>query len=391
MYNKEGYYTSKQIRSRHPDANAYIIMGERSNGKSYDNKELTLKQAIDVQMIDTDDKLEREKGRVVYLRRFESEIRYNKIDKYYGGKVGRERVMRLTDNEYDYIKPFHGDLYLSCNGEIDAHKKIGYYLCLENEQDYAGAAMEDVDNIVFEEFVSRTRYLPGEPTKLMNLYSTIDRRRGVKLWLIGNTISKVIPYFNEWGIYEKVKAMQQGQIKAFYIPIPDKKGQYPYGKETQERVHPKRREYYFKIAVEYCAPSPLMNTLIGAHAASLNSGQWQTDKQPKLEKGYNYKNDKLIYRIVFDVKERKYIAEYRTDKKNRYWFIYPKKTEIKEKTRVISDIIKRDIRYTTSLQARTEKERQLFGEFNTSNVFYASDDVGTEFKQLALNYLKLKL
>jgi hypothetical protein len=134
-----------------------------------------------------------------------------------------------------------------------------------------------------------------------------------------------------------------------------------------------------------------MNQLIGEHADSLNSGIWQTDKQPKLEKGYNYKNDKLIYRIIFDVKERKYIAEYRAKSKSRYWFIYPKKTEIKEKSRVISDIVKRDIRYTTSLQARTEKERQLFSEFNTSNIFYSTDDVGTEFKQLALNYLKLKL
>lgn len=391
MYNKEGYYTSKQIRSRHPDANAYMIFGERSNGKSYDNKEIVLKQAIDVQMIDTDDVLEKEKGRFVYLRRFEDEIRFNKIAKYYSGKVGRARTMRLTDNEYDDIKPVRGELYLSNGPDIDAHKKIGYYMCLENEQDYAGAALEDVDNIVFEEFISRSRYLDREPSKLMNLFSTIARRRDIKLWLLGNTISKVVPYFTDWGIYDYIKQMPQGTIKAFYIPIPDKKGQYPYGKETQERVHPKRREHYFKLAVEYCAPSPLMNQLIGEHADSLNSGTWQTDKQPKLEKGYNYKNDKLIYRIVFDVKERKYLAEYRANGKSRYWFIYPKKTEIKNKSRVISDIVKRDIRYTTSLQSRTEKERILFSEFNTSNVFYANDDIGTEFKQLALNYLKLKL
>lgn len=391
MYNKEGFYTSKAIRSRHPDANAYMILGERSNGKSYDNKELTLERAIKTQLQETDDKLEYEKDRVVYLRRFESEIRYNKIDKYYGGKVGKERVLRLTDNEYDYIRPYHGNLYLSSNGEIDATKKIGYYLCLENEQDYAGAAMEDVDNIVFEEFVSRTRYLADEPSKLMNLYSTIARRRDVKLWLIGNTISKVIPYLTEWGLYDWFKKMNQGQIKAFYIPIPDKTGKYPYGRETLDRVHPKRREHYFKIVIEWCGPSPLKAQLIGQHAASLNSGLWQTDKQPKLERGHNYKDDKLIYRLVFDVQERCYLAEYRAFKRERYWFIYPKKTPIMKKTRVISDKVKRDIRYTCSLQPRTPKESKLFSEFNKSNIFYADDDTGTEFKQLATNYLKIRL
>lgn len=62
-----------------------------------------------------------------------------------------------------------------------------------------GASYLDVDDIIFEEFMSRNVYLPNEPNKLMNLYATIDRKRlTTRLWLVGNTISRVCPYINEW-------------------------------------------------------------------------------------------------------------------------------------------------------------------------------------------------
>ena len=49
--------------------------------------------------------------------------------------------------------------------------------------------------------MSRTTYLHDEPNKLLNFYSTVDRKRGTtKLWLVGNTITRVCPYIQEWGL-----------------------------------------------------------------------------------------------------------------------------------------------------------------------------------------------
>lgn len=41
-------------------------------------------------------------------------------------------------------------------------KKYGYVIALSTEQNYAGASYLDVDDIIFEEFMSRTTYLPNE-------------------------------------------------------------------------------------------------------------------------------------------------------------------------------------------------------------------------------------
>lgn len=43
----------------------------------------------------------------------------------------------------------------------------------------------------------------------MIFYNTVDRNRGeCKLWLVGNTITKVSPYLKEWGIQSIVSRMK---------------------------------------------------------------------------------------------------------------------------------------------------------------------------------------
>lgn len=61
----------------------------------------------------------------------------------------------------------------------------GYYMALSTEQNFAGGSFLDVEDIIFEEFMSRSQYLKDEPSKLMNLYATIDRKRlTTKIWLV---------------------------------------------------------------------------------------------------------------------------------------------------------------------------------------------------------------
>lgn len=48
-----------------------------------------------------------------------------------------------------------------------------------------GASYLDVEDIIFEEFMSRSTYLSNESNKLMNLYATVDRKRlKTRLWLV---------------------------------------------------------------------------------------------------------------------------------------------------------------------------------------------------------------
>ena len=163
------------------DADINIIYGERSNGKSYQIKH---KRGV-IKYLETG-------KRFILLRRFREEITNEKIEKYFEDVD----IEKLTKGKYNCVSVYRKQIYLSNfnseDGTITKGEKIGYAMALSTEQNYAGASFLDVEDIIFEEFMARSRYLANEPTKLMNLYATIDRKRGTtKLWLIGNSISRV--------------------------------------------------------------------------------------------------------------------------------------------------------------------------------------------------------
>lgn len=108
-------------------------------------------------------------------------------------------------------------------------------MSLSTEQHYSGASYLDVEDIIFEEFMERGCYIAREPDKLMTFYSTVDRKRGTtKLWLVGNTISRVCPYLNDWNLQEIVRKQKQGTIEKLYVNNGENK---------------------IKIAIEYCKSS----------------------------------------------------------------------------------------------------------------------------------------
>ena len=116
-------------------------------------------------------------------------------------------------------------------------------MSLNAEQHYAGASYLDVDDIIYEEFFARTPYLPGEPDKLVNLWSTVDRKRfTTKIWCVGNTISRVCPYIPEWGLHKIISNMKQGDIRTTKIPAVDR---------LVEEFKKQREEYHASIQELY--------------------------------------------------------------------------------------------------------------------------------------------
>lgn len=347
------HYSLINIDKENADIN--VIIGERSNGKSYQLKHL---KAIEKYL---------ETGkRFILLRRWKEEISPAKVEQYFKDVD----IYKLTGGKYNCIVTYTKRIYL---GNFDAEKfkttrgeQIGYVVALSTEQSYAGASYLDVNDIIFEEFISRDSYLANEPDKLMNFYCTVDRKRKTtKIWMAGNTISRVCPYFNEWGLYDILKNQKQGTIITTL-------------KESTE-------DDKVKIAIEYCADTGASSHTIGKHKNMLNRGDWQSDPQPHLPK--SYKEYEKLFQIIFQYQAFKFIGEYIMDKKTKEtcWFIYPYKGKINNKTLVFSDTIKvskywqRDI-YNISL--KNEKLQNLLNTFKENNIFYASDICGTEFKSL---------
>ena len=363
-------------------ANINLIYGERSNGKSYQvkHKKGVLKYLEDTityhdNYTDKGNIIKEciKKGsRFILMRRWREEISSDLIEKYFDDVD----VMKLTNNKYNCITMFKKQLYLSIynneDGKIKRVERIGYVVALSTEQKYAGGSFLDVTDIIFEEFMSRGIYINSEPSKLMNFYSTVDRKRGTtRLWLVGNTITKVCPYLIEWGLMDIVKHQKQGDINTLWIPT----GEYDEDNIPVE----------VKVAIEYCMSTGNSSYVIGKHKDMLNKGEWQSDSQPHLPK--SYKCYKILYRLVFLYQGFKFIGEYLMDNENKdvCWFVYPYEGEIKDNILVFSDVIKTSPYWQKDIYnplIKNDRLRDLLKTFKESNIFYASDMCGTDFKQV---------
>lgn len=333
-----------------------LIYGERSNGKSYQVKH---KKAVE--------KYLKTGKRFILMRRWKEEISSEKIEQYFQDVD----VSKLTNGKYNCITLYRKLLYLSQydseTGKTKRFEKIGYVVALSTEQNYAGASYLDVEDIIFEEFMSRSVYIANESNKLMNFYATVDRKRlTTRLWLVGNTISRVCPYINDWGLHNIISSQKQGTIKTIEI------------KGADDEV--------IKIAIEYCKSTGISSGTIGTNANMINTGAWETAPQPHLPKSYN--NYVCLYRFGFQYQGFKFLCEYLMDKdlkKDACWFIRPFYKEFSKKLIVFSDTIKisklwqRDI-YNISI--KNDKLRNLFMTFKENKIFYANDLCGTDFKQV---------
>lgn len=338
-----------------------IIYGERSNGKSYQVKH---KKAVKKY-------LETHK-RFILMRRWREEISSEKIEQYFADVD----VMELSGGRYNCIIMFKKQLYLANydfeNCKTTRGEKIGYVVALNTEQNYAGASYLDVDDIIFEEFMSRGAYIGNEPDKLINFWSTVDRKRGTtRVWMVGNTISRVCPYINEWGLYHIISNQKQGTIETVELPT---------GTEDEEG-----HEITIKLAVEHCKSSGKSSMAIGKHKDMINKGSWQSDPQPHLPKSFNAYKSTLNCMFVYQ--DFKFACSYLLDEETgqTMWFIKPYNGEIDDTTIVFSDQIKvspywqRDIYNTDFLNPRLN---DVFKNFREGNIYYATDLCGTDFKQV---------
>lgn len=344
---KQVYYSSDRIEKEH--ANFNLIFGEKSNGKSYQMK---LKYAI-LNYIEN-------KKRFILLRRWREDLSNLWIEQYFADMD----IKTLTKGEYSLVTVYRKVLYfanLSEDNKVIKGDKIGYVMALSTEQHYSGGSFLDVSEIIFEEFMERGRYLPNEVHKLEYLYSTVDRKRGTtRVWLVGNSVSKVNPYVQGWNLDKILKTIKQGEIKTLTV---------------------NKEENSFKIAVEYCKSSGGKSMTIANNM--IDSGAWIVDTQPKID----LKDFKSIFKFGFWYKNFRFLCDILIAKENGndfIFFIKPYVKDFDDKTILFTDIIKPSVYYQRDIYNCTfpnDKLKLIFKEFKESKIFYSDDITGTEFKQ----------
>ena len=355
------FYSLKNILAK--DAQYNMIIGERSNGKTYAVLDYALKNYCE------------QHKQLAYVRRWQDDFRGKRAPSLFDGHVANGLVAKYTNNRWTNIYYNGGRWYLCkyINEPNKEQKRIvdnepfAYAFSISSMEHDKSTSYPNITTICFDEFLTRGMYLPDEFVSFCNVVSTIVRyRTDVKIFMLGNTVNKYSPYFSEMGL-TNIPNMVQGTIDV-----------YTYGKSD------------LKVAVEYSdtksksKPSDVYFAFNNPKLQMITSGVWEVDIHPHCP--YKYRPCDIIfnYFIVFgndtlqaDVVQLDDIL---------FTFIHRKTTPIKN---VDTDLI-----YTSDYNPRynyarritrpcNNLQRRIYNYFLTDNVYYQDNEVG----EIVRNYL----
>lgn len=357
---KNKYYSLKDILSKNADYN--LIIGERSNGKTY----ATLKYAIE-QYIN-------QGTQTAYIRRWRDDIIGKRAESVFNAIVENNDVFNLTGGKYSNIVYTRQKWYLA---NYDTEKKrfiadvnpFCFAFSLSDVEHDKSTSYPNIQTIIFDEFITRRYYLPDEFVIFMNVLSTIIRERsGVKIFMLGNTVNKYCPYFDEMGL-KNASTMNQGTIDL-----------YSYGDSK------------LTVALEYCATintkkqsnkyfafdNPKLNMITG--------GSWEIAIYPHLANGQkiNHKDIVFCFYVLFNNKVIQ--GDIIETGKDLFLFFHNKTTEIKNEQEALIYSLnpKTAPNYRKNLLSTVGPLASKISYFFAVNkVFYQSNDIG----EMIHNYL----
>ena len=129
-------------------------------------------------------------------------------------------IEKLFDGAYTGVTYYSGKFYLCTfddNGKAiySDSDVLGYTFALSETEHGKSNSYPRVTLIMFDEFLTKHLYLPDEFVLFMNTVSTIVRlRTNVKIYMLGNTVNKFCPYFQEMGL-NHIREMKQGSIDVY--------------------------------------------------------------------------------------------------------------------------------------------------------------------------------
>ena len=273
---KSPYYSSKNIRSYNADYN--IIYGERSNGKTTDILWLGIEDFINSNYI----------NQMALIRRYEEDFRGKNGTSMFEGITNLGWIDKKTNGKYNAVYYYSQRWYLCKYDEFGTRTALNdtpfaYGFAISSEEHYKSTSYPNIKTILFDEFITRTYYLPDEFIKFQNLLSTIIRlRTDVTIFMCGNSINKFCPYFNEMGL-TGIKKQKKGTIDI-----------YTYG------------ESGLKVAVEYSdfpSKKKQSNKYFAFNNPKLEmitNGGWEIDLYPHLPEKYKPKDVIDFYYVIFD-------------------------------------------------------------------------------------------
>ena len=361
---KQEFYSLAPILKEKAHYN--LIIGERSNGKTY-----SVLQKI------VNDYAKTEK-QAALLRRMQEDFIGKRGAGLFEPLIDNGEIEKATDGKWNSVYYFASRWYLCKYIEdekkgvvrLTDEKPFMYGFALSQMEHEKGTGYPNVKTIVFDEFITRMAYLRDEFVLFMNTLSTIIRSRDdVIIFMLGNTVNKYCPYFDEMGL-RHVKEMKQGEIDVYQL------------KHSSGKI--------LKVAVEYCKPfskgkkSDFYFAFDNQKLEMITSGVWEIDIYPHCPYHYKPKHILFTYFIEFD-SELLQCEVVQIDNVS-FTFIHRKTTPLKHPDTDLIYTRRFDVRpnYRRRITSpRLPIEKKIAEYYVTDKVFYQDNEVG----EIVRNYL----
>ena len=357
---KPKYYNLKNILSKNAQYN--LIIGERSNGKTYAVLEYAIKQYT------------KYGKQCALVRRFSEDFRGRRAATMFDAHVHNKLIEKYSNGEWSDVYYYSFRWYLCKYDEkgnrIKDENPFCYGFSLSGSEHDKGNSYPNINTIIFDEFITRTMYLPDEFTLFSNLISTIIRQReDIRIFMLGNTVNKYgCPYVDEMGL-KHFKNMKQGDIDL-----------YRYG------------ESELRVAVEYCKPNKdgkpnnYYFAFDNPKLSMITGGTWEIDIYPHLPEKYKPKDVALYFYINYS--NEWLCGEVVILPGMSFIYIHPQTKELTEEQ------IHNNIIYSPEYsplpnwnrrinEPKTNITKKIAQYFYTDKVFYSSNDCG----EIMRNYL----
>lgn len=354
---RRNFYSLKNILSKNAQYN--VIFGERSNGKTY----AVLKYGLE-RFIENGEQL-------AIVRRWRDDFVGKRGATMFDSIVSNGEITKMTNGEWNGIYYWAGRWFL-CRidetGKRETHEKpFAFGFSISSMEHDKSTSYPDITTICFDEFLTRTAYLPDEFVLFMNVISTIVRHRtNVKIFMLGNTVNKYCPYFSEMGL-KHVREMHAGDIDV-----------YKYGNSD------------LIVAVEYTMPnkrgkkSDLYFAFDNPKLQMITGGAWEIDIYPHCP--VKYKPNEILFTYFIEFAGDLLQCEIVHHDDLMFTFIHRKTTELKNP--------ENDLIFTPDFSARpnirrkitkpsTALEKRIAHFFITDKIFYADNEIG----EIVRNYL----
>lgn len=361
MAKNSKYYDIANLLST--KAQYFMLLGQRSNGKSYQAKKTILQDAYDY--LKTDGEMG---SRFIYLRRWVTDIKAKAVKAYFDdftefNKEGKLAVRDLTEGMYIDIEAWNGYIYfvgIDEKGDRYRTNPIGRYCALNEYERYKSQAFINYYNIIYEEFITDSTYLDDEPTQLQQFVSTVLREEEGRVFLIGNTLSRVCPYFSEWCL-DGVLKQKQGTIEIYHHHVDNE---------------------VIDIAVEYCAKADIKNKMFfGQSSKQIVSGEWDTKDVPKLPRPM--KDYERVYEVSVEYQSFKFILDLLIEKEmgGAIVYIYPN-TNGRKIDRIVTDVFSDSPFISKRLDVTKRPEALITECFRKGKVCYSDNLTGADFSHV---------